>query len=445
MAKINFYLKASLADERLANLKKEDKNKWEKYLAKPLPLIMYISLNGRRIQQPMGVSIPPKFWDSRTRRVKILSNLPEHLKELNSKLNTEESRFLSDKNPEISYRKSRTKEGPFLLRMNQVKNGSNEFKLPSFEIAMATFLKEHKNYDGFDLCSSTINKYQVLKRHFLTFMKTYRIQYDWDKFDVEELKLFQMYLYDVVKITDNTASKYIKSLKSFYRFWKEKGLKIDEKLLGFKTREYAATVIVLELGELEKLRTFEPKDPNLKAIQDVFLFMCWTGQRYSDISRIEWKDISTINGAPVWMVTTQKTRDSSITIPLNEIALSIIEKYSNSAYPIPRIPDQYFNRSLKFLAKELELNRPIRTVKRTKGIPVQNSKPLHELLTSHIGRKTFITNSLILGLSESEVKKFSGHKDDRSFRRYVELGDSIINSGKRKLGLENILRMTNGM
>ncbi len=384
MAKVNFYLKRSMADNKLTMLKNTDKTKWETYMAKPLPVIMYISANGRRIQQSLGVSVPPKFWDSKTRRVKTLANLPANLKEVNTKLNQAESNFLSKKELAIPLKKSETpKNSPLYPNSEKTGKDSKALPIPSFENAMSTFMKEHKNNDGFELSPGTLYKYKVVKRHFLNFRKTHPTQSAWHNLNAEELKSFQIYLYDVASLTDNTVTKYIKAMKAFFRFWKEKGLKIDEKLLAFKTREYAATVIVLELAELEKLRTFEPKDPNLAPIKDVFLFMCWTGQRYSDISKIEWKDISTINGAPVWLVTTKKTRDSSITIPLNEIVLSIIEKYTQSPFPIPRLSEQYFNRSLKLLAQEMELNRPIRTVRRIKGIPIQNSRPLHGKHPTH--------------------------------------------------------------
>ena len=45
--------------------------------------------------------------------------------------------------------------------------------------------------------------------------------------------------------------------------------------------------------------------------------------------------------------------------------------------------------------------------------------PKYKIMTFHLARKTFITNSLILGMSESEVKEVSGHKKDNSFKKYI--------------------------
>ncbi len=64
--------------------------------------------------------------------------------------------------------------------------------------------------------------------------------------------------------------------------------------------------------------------------------------------------------------------------------------------------------------------------------------PLNEVLSSCIDRKMFITNALILGMSEMEVKKISGHKDDKSFRRYLELGNSAIQKANDKLNEKSV-------
>lgn len=50
--------------------------------------------------------------------------------------------------------------------------------------------------------------------------------------------------------------------------------------------------------------------------------------------------------------------------------------------------------------------------------------PFYEVLTTHVGRKSFITNSLILGIPERVVKEVSGHKDEKSFQQYVKLVES---------------------
>ena len=45
----------------------------------------------------------------------------------------------------------------------------------------------------------------------------------------------------------------------------------------------------------------------------------------------------------------------------------------------------------------------------------------YELITSHVARKTFITNGLILGMNERVLRNITNSKDEKSFRRYVKI------------------------
>jgi integrase len=47
------------------------------------------------------------------------------------------------------------------------------------------------------------------------------------------------------------------------------------------------------------------------------------------------------------------------------------------------------------------------------------------LITSHTARKTFVTNSLVLGMKEMVVRNITGHKDEASFKRYVDIAEDF--------------------
>jgi hypothetical protein len=70
--------------------------------------------------------------------------------------------------------------------------------------------------------------------------------------------------------------------------------------------------------------------------------------------------------------------------------------------------------------------------------------PLYSIISSHIARKSFITNALILGMSETEVKTVSGHKDDRSFRRYVQIANHAKKRVVQVFSRENIEKYLQG-
>ena len=90
---------------------------------------------------------------------------------------------------------------------------------------------------------------------------------------------------------------------------------------------------------------------------------------------------------------------------------------------MPVISNQKTNEYLYEIGKEVELNEVV--AKSTyRGAEVETSYlPKYEILTTHVGRKTFITNSLIMGMQERIVREFSGHKKDTTFKRYVAFAD----------------------
>jgi integrase len=76
------------------------------------------------------------------------------------------------------------------------------------------------------------------------------------------------------------------------------------------------------------------------------------------------------------------------------------------------------------------------------GVVHQDKVFFYDVLTTHVGRKSYITNSLILGVPERVVKEVSGHKDEKSFNRYVKLADKYKSQVIRKAySKENIQRI----
>ena len=52
-------------------------------------------------------------------------------------------------------------------------------------------------------------------------------------------------------------------------------------------------------------------------------------------------------------------------------------------------------------------------------------KPKYELVTSHMGRRTFVTLSLEKGMRPEIVMKITGHKDYATFKRYIEITSKV--------------------
>ena len=77
---------------------------------------------------------------------------------------------------------------------------------------------------------------------------------------------------------------------------------------------------------------------------------------------------------------------------------------------------------------KVEIDEPTLIINFKGGERIEDIVPKFEVLTSHVARKTFITNALEKGMKAEVVMEISGHKDYKIFKRYVK----IANEHKKK-------------
>ena len=78
------------------------------------------------------------------------------------------------------------------------------------------------------------------------------------------------------------------------------------------------------------------------------------------------------------------------------------------------------------MAKVAKLTRIVKKVCFYNNIKKELSIPLHDAISSHMARKSFISLSTQRGIPERFVRDVSGHKSERSFKRYLNLGDAHL-------------------
>jgi integrase len=101
--------------------------------------------------------------------------------------------------------------------------------------------------------------------------------------------------------------------------------------------------------------------------------------------------------------------NKQVTIPINPIAMQIIEKYK---YELPNVSEQNLNKAIKDICKIAGLNRPFTNEKGT--------FKLSEIITSHDGRRSFATNCYLNGIPASQIMEITGHTKESSFQTYIQ-------------------------
>ena len=185
-------------------------------------------------------------------------------------------------------------------------------------------------------------------------------------------------------------------------------------------------VIFLTTDELTRIRTLSiPQSKQyLERVRDIFLFLCFSGLRYSDVANLKRSDIK-----PGHMeITTMKTADS-LSIELNAQTKAILEKYADIQFKndrvLPIITNQKFNTYLKELAQIAGIDEPVRETYYKGNERIDIVTPKYALLGSHTGRRTFICNALALGIPPQVVMKWTGHSDYKAMKPYIDIADNI--------------------
>jgi site-specific recombinase XerD len=203
----------------------------------------------------------------------------------------------------------------------------------------------------------------------------------------------------------------------------EYGIEVDQ---AYKNRswkiapssdEISGNDVVLSPDEIKLLEDTH-LESRLDRIRDLFLIGIYTGQRFSDFSRLN-VDSVFIENDRNYITIIQKKGNVKVRIPYSDKIRNIFEKYKG--YP-PPISEQKFNAGVKEVCKAIGLTQKVSVYI---DVPDQNVteiiKEKWECVSSHTARRTFCTNNILNGVPPSMVMKISGHKNLKTLSRYVRI------------------------
>jgi integrase len=240
-----------------------------------------------------------------------------------------------------------------------------------------------------------------------------------DAFKNELVKYYRLENY-----SQNTLQRDLVFIKTFCKHARFKGLKTHNELDMLRVERGKAEKIWLSFDELKKIEEINESEltDSLINARDWLLISCYTGQRVSDFMRFTSSMIRVETDKPLIEFTQVKT-GKNMTVPLHQKVLAILEK-RNGAFPY-RISDQKYNDYIKIIAKKANLNSS------TKGKKLQNiSKEASkyrkvsgqfekwELISSHVGRRSFATNFYGL-IPTSYLIYVTGHSTEEMFLEYI--------------------------
>lgn len=274
---------------------------------------------------------------------------------------------------------------------------------------------------------NTIRKFEVLKSKLVRFendrKKQILIKEVNENFKNEFVKYFKQKLYSF-----STLQRDIKHIKTLCLHANFLGIethlqlpKLKYEVDKDKTKVDKVYLTFEDLTKIENISKDKLTD-SVENAKDWLIISCYTGQRISDFMRFTKEQIR-IEENKHLIEFTQKKTGKNMTVPLHPKVIEILNK-RNGNFPY-RISDQKYNDFIKVVCELAEVNEPTKGSKmveneKNSGIFRKQSGiyKKYELVTSHIGRRSFATN-FYGTIPTTFLIYITGHSTENMFLNYI--------------------------
>lgn len=210
-------------------------------------------------------------------------------------------------------------------------------------------------------------------------------------------------------LAPNSAQKRLDDLFTFFRYL------VDEKIIKSipKTKQLKINrpiKVVLNNDEVLDFYAHNSPDIKLNRIKDIFIFCCYTGFRFGDLTTLKKIDFFKKKNGSYFVRKMSNKTGVYVSIPLNDIALEIATKLK---FNFKTEINVIFNKKLKQIAKESNLFN----YKELKN-DIEYDK--YELITCHTGRHSFITNLIKASVSINYIMGMTGHQKLETLNKYIQ-------------------------
>ena len=389
-----------------------------------------IKINGRQIKTPIDCKINPWNWDKQKQIPKFSYNMTEEDREnaqhvfnviYEWKMNFQKYYVYICRNYVIPNEKELMEKVVKKVKIQKDKEIKGTVKpAKKRDIKATTELKKALElYPTLypTIAKSTLETYDFQLRAFINYCKD--INKDTVKMLTDDgLKEFEVYLSG----KKETVSKIRNSLRVLITLINKCLVKHPHfKNMGFKKvtidlpKEQKADgkKVPLTEEEKEKLKSNEGLTTKEIEYRDLFLLALYTGLRASDLHKLFIGDYTVKKN--YFVLYNQKKKVETVVKQTPEV-MEILERYKDGFKDVDinaKKLSMLITNNLKMTAEKLGLNREIRYIENGE----EKVEPLYEIIGSHFGRHTFITEKLKSGMPADTVKYLSGHKNTQAINK----------------------------
>ena len=438
--KVNFYLdkpynpdiSPEKVKQELAKVGGKKKNLAQKFW-NPSPTALYLFFSpdkSCRIKYRTNYKILPKSWDFEKERLKpSASGALEFNVELNNLANccTREAMRKKETNQFLSKEDYKQIVQDCIDRDNAVNS----------EISISHLKTPFLSYKSNFVKEGTLKEYRTVFKGLEDFEKHKGTKLILREMDGKFLDQFEVFLSrkkntndgDKEGLLNDTIHKYISTLKVFLKWCNDNDYLVHPDVFktqktNFKKKAYNE-IIALSESEIQKLMNHDLSDrPSLERVRDLFCLLCYTGQRFEDLINFDPKDIK--NNA--WDFISVKVKKRVI-VPFEGYIAPAKDILERIGYSVPKISNQKFNEYIKTVGKLAGMDEIIKITRYSGKQKLVIEKRKYDFLSSHVGRRSMVTNLLSRNVPITLVQKLTAHSDIRTLMKYESANtDSLIDA-----------------
>lgn len=381
-----------------------------------VPIFQRITIDGKRIDWSTGKYINADKWSVAGNKIKGTSEeartINGHLDILKAKVISAEKKLQSD---------------DIVINTETLKNELLGKSVK--ERMLISIFQEHnvrvETLVNREFAPGTLMRYKTSLKHTQEFIRwKYNLSdISINKVDHAFIADYDFYLRSVRKCANNTTVKYLKNFKKIIKIGIANGWVERDPFMNFKATLKEVERFFLTEEQLLNIFTKNLHAERLNLVRDIFVFSCYTGLAYVDVSKLTNENIVIGIDGQKWIYTNRTKTNTQSNIPMLPVAEEIINKYKN--HPkclnenllLPILSNQRMNSYLKEIADLCQINKD---------------------LTFHIARHTFATTVLLSnGVPIESASKMLGHTNIKTTQHYAKILNKKV--GEDMLSLKSKL------
>lgn len=280
------------------------------------------------------------------------------------------------------------------------------------------FISNFEKRVGVNRTEGSLRAYRNAYNHIESFLKwQYKLSdISFTALDRSFIDKYDLYLRTECHLAPGTVINLTVQLKTIVGEAIADGIITAYPFMGYEPIRPKAVQKYLTDVELQRLMTTPLHKQTLYLVRDMFLFSCFTGISYRDMCSLTKENLSLAEDGTWWIKSARQKIKIEFEIPLLDLPLQIIKKYSDTASDsrlLPMYCNSNMNLYLKEIARICNINRP---------------------LVFHAARHTYATEiTLSHGVPLETVSKMLGHRQIETTRIYAKVTDNKIDSDTKTL------------